>query len=163
MVHWNKLFKRTDSHLPITTLLSEDINVAYRETALVLPCKIKEREEGLDCLILHVAWLYLTVSKRPPLSLKYPFCCLCSWKVLMRPPCFASTCFDHRWQSCTRCSWILLDHVYTVVNSWVLWIEDAGLSGPGPIKWQIHGEELKLSIIKEHCVYTMSIYVNRLI
>lgn len=48
----------------------------------------------------------------------------------------------------------LVDHVYTVVNSWVLWMEDAKLPRPGPIKWQIHGEEPTLSTIKEHSVYT---------
>ncbi len=88
----------------------------------------KESEESLDCLILHVAWLHLMVSKSLPLSLKYPFCCLRSWNVLMRPPCCASACFDHHWQSYTRCSWMLLDHVYTVINSWVLWMEDAKAS-----------------------------------
>lgn len=102
----------------------------------MLPCKIWDAEKSLDCLILHVAWLHLMVSKSLPLSPKYQFCCLRSWNLLMRPPCFASACFDHHWQSCTWCSWMLLDHVYTVVNSWVLWMEDAKASQTQTDSWR---------------------------
>ncbi len=106
------------------------------ERASMLPCQIWDAEESLDCLILHVAWLHLMVSKSLPLSLKYPFCCLRSWNVLMRPPCFASVCFDHHWQSYTTCSCMLLYHVYTVINSWVLWMENARASQTQTDSWR---------------------------